>query len=162
MGGCEYEVNSPLGVGWEFLSHVNKTHNIQYIIQNMSEIHVLKITNVHVFFMALGLNDVVMAMGGKSIILAIGMGGPCKSRLFWAQVALASLVAPFNGPKTPPPSPVSQLSFFLSLLVPRRSSLLTGRGVGRDQIIRRREYLVRYKSFDTLCTKPSCQGCIPV
>ncbi len=113
---------------------------------------------VYVFYMALGLNDVD---GGKFIIFAIGMGGPCKSRLFWAQVATASLVAPSNGPKTPPPSPVCQLSLFLSLLVSRRSSFLTRRDGGRSQIIRRLESLVLYKSFNTLCSKPSCQGCIP-
>jgi hypothetical protein len=49
--------------------------------------------------------------------------------------------------------PASILSLFLSLPVCRRSSLLTGeggRGWGRSQIIRRRESLVLYKSFNTL------------
>ncbi len=42
-------------------THAQKTHNIQYIeyrIQNTkSKTHVLKITNVPVFSIALGLND---------------------------------------------------------------------------------------------------------
>ncbi len=53
----------------------------------------------------------------------------------------------------PSPTPVSKLSLFLSLPVCRRSSLLTGeggRGWERSQIIRRRESLVIYKSFNTL------------
>ena len=47
-----------------------------------------------------------------------------------------------------PPSPVSKLSLFLSLFVCRRSSLMTGEG--GSQIIRRRECLVLYKSFNAL------------
>jgi hypothetical protein len=38
----------------------------------------------------------------KSITRGIERGGPCKSRLFWAQMALASLVA-ISGPKKVPP-----------------------------------------------------------
>ncbi len=52
----------------------------------------------------------------------------------------------------PPPYPVGQLSLFLSLPVRRMSRLLAGedgRGWGRSQIIRLRESLVLYKSFNT-------------
>jgi hypothetical protein len=45
--------------------------------------------------MELGLNDF---NAGKSITLTIERVGPRKSRLFWAQIALASLVA-ISGPK---------------------------------------------------------------
>ncbi len=37
---------------------------------------------------------------GESITGAIGRGGPWKSRLFGAQMALASLIAIFKGPKS--------------------------------------------------------------
>jgi hypothetical protein len=53
-------------------------------------------------------------------------------------------------PSPLPPPPVVSL---LNLYVCRRSSLLTGewgRGWGRSQIIRRRENLVLYESFNTL------------
>ncbi len=57
----------------------------------------------------------------------------------------------------PNPSPtllISKLSLFINLLVCRRASLLKeemgGKGKGRSQIIRRRENLVLYKSFNTL------------
>jgi hypothetical protein len=60
--------------------------------------------------MALGLNDFDEV---KSITRAIGRGGPYKSRLFWAQMAFASLFV-----------------YLLSLPVCRRSSLLTGEGGG--------------------------------
>ncbi len=76
------------GVGPE--THVYKTHNIHYRIQNTehriqnTENHVHKITNVPVFYMALGLNDFD---AGKSI-----------TQLFLAQMALASLVA-ISGPQ---------------------------------------------------------------
>ncbi len=68
----------------------------------------------------------------------------------------------YRGPGFPPvvwfgssPSLVSKLSLFLSLLVCRRSSLLTGDVAGgrRSQIIRRCEGLVLYKSFNTLWRK---------
>jgi hypothetical protein len=49
------------------------------------ETHVHKITNVPVFYMALGLYDFG---AGKSIT-----GWALKSQLFWAQMALSSLVA---------------------------------------------------------------------
>jgi hypothetical protein len=50
-----------------------------------------------------------------------------------------------------PPHSVSKFSLFLCLLVCRRPSLLTWKGWGRIHIIRRRENLVLYKSFKTLC-----------
>ncbi len=46
-----------------------------------------------------------------------------------------------------PGFPVSLLPFFLSLTVFRWLSLLTGEGVGKNQIIRRRESLVLYNIF---------------
>jgi hypothetical protein len=51
--------------------------------------------------------------------------------------------------QTPAPSPVSNLSLFLSLPVCRRSSLLKGMGSGwaRSQIIRLRHSLALYESF---------------
>jgi hypothetical protein len=52
-----------------------------------------------------------------------------------------------------PLSPVRKLSFFLSLPVFRRSTLLAGEGEGgraRSQIIRPRESLVLFKSVNTL------------
>jgi hypothetical protein len=55
--------------------------------------------------MAFGQNDFDVV---KSIIRAIGRGGPWKSRLFWAQMALASFVIiqgqknlDFQGPSLP-------------------------------------------------------------
>jgi hypothetical protein len=54
-------------------------------------------------------------------------------------------------PPPPLPSPVSQLSLFLSLPMCRRSSLLRGRGCGRSQVTRLREKsLVHFKLFNTL------------
>jgi hypothetical protein len=53
-----------------------------------------------------------------------------------------------------PHSLVSELSLFLSIPVCRRSSWMTGEGRqvwGRNQIIRRRESHVLYRSFITLC-----------
>jgi hypothetical protein len=54
----------------------------------------------------------------------------------------------------PPPSPMNKLSLFLSLPVYRRSSLLTGgrEWWARSQIIRPRESLAVYKSFNTFCS----------
>jgi hypothetical protein len=59
-----------------------------------------------------------------------------------------------------PPSSVIKLALFLSLLVCRRSSLLTGEGgggrwSGRSQIIRPRECLALYKSFNTFWSRLS-------
>jgi hypothetical protein len=71
-----YEVNSlcTAGGGGMVASHEQKTHNIQYRIQNTSETHEPKITNVPLFFyLALGSNDID---GGKSITRAIGRGEP--------------------------------------------------------------------------------------
>jgi hypothetical protein len=48
-----------------------------------------KITNVPVFYMVLGLND---SDAGKIITRATGKSGP-ENLEFWAQIALASLVA---------------------------------------------------------------------
>ncbi len=48
------------------------------------------------FYMALGFNDFG---AGKFITQAIGRDGALKSQLFWAQMALASLIA-ISGPKT--------------------------------------------------------------
>ncbi len=56
-------------------------------------------------------------------------------------------------PHPPPLSPVSKLSLFLTLPVYRPSSLLMGEGFGRSQIIRPRESLVLYKSFNTFWVK---------
>ncbi len=64
---------------------------------------------------------------------------------------------PASRPPPSFPSPVSKLSLFLSLPVCRRSSELTGEGEiggwGMSQIIRPRESLALYKSFNTLCSK---------
>jgi hypothetical protein len=55
-----------------------------------------------------------------------------------------------------PPSPDSKLPLFLSLPVPRRSTLLTERGGGVwSRFIRPQENLALYKSFNTLCSHPS-------
>ncbi len=58
-------------------------------------------------------------------------------------------------PPTPPPSPISKLTLFLSLPVCRQTSLLVMRGVrrgwGRSQIIQPWDSLVLYKSFSTHC-----------
>ncbi len=65
----------------------------------------------------------------------------------------------FCSSHVPPPSPASKLSLFLRLPGCCRSSLLTGEGgTGgpvKSQIIRRRECLVLYKSFNTLCSNQS-------
>ncbi len=50
---------------------------------------------MYLFFMALGLKDFD---AWQSITRAIGRGGPGKSQLFWAQMALPSLVA-ISGPQ---------------------------------------------------------------
>ncbi len=63
-------------------THVLKTHSIQYRIQN-TENHVLKITNVPVFYMTLGLNDFD---AGNIHFEGLGMDGPWKTRLFWALI----------------------------------------------------------------------------
>ncbi len=72
-------------------------------------------------------------------------GGPG----FLANIWFGSSPTPFL------PSPVSNLSLFLSLAVCRRSTLLKavtgGEGWARSQIRRPRECLVLYKSFNTLC-----------
>ncbi len=62
-------------------------------VHNSTRVH--KTTNVLVVFMALILNGFEAC---NIITRGIGRGGPWKSRLFWAQMALASLV-PFQGPK---------------------------------------------------------------
>jgi hypothetical protein len=66
-------------------------------LHNSTRVH--KTTNVPVVFMALILNGFE---GCNIITMGIGRGGPRKSRLFWAQMALASLV-PFQGPPLPMP-----------------------------------------------------------
>ncbi len=60
-------------------------------------------------------------------------------------------------PPSPPTSPVSKLSLFLSLPVCHRKSLLMGeRGwMGRSQISRRRESIILYKPLNTLCLGPT-------
>ncbi len=62
---------------------------------------------------------------------------------------------------SPPPSPVSKLSFFLSLPVCRPSILPTGWGEGwrRSQTIRRQESLVLYKLFIALWCQPYIHVC---
>ncbi len=63
----------------------------------------------------------------------------------------------------PPFSPVSKLSIFLSLLVCRQSPYWRGR-LGSSQIIRRRESLALYKSFNTLwyCIRKNLQNVFEV
>jgi hypothetical protein len=51
----------------------------------------------------------------------------------------------------PSPSPLSKLSLWLSLPVDLRSSLPMGKGWAGSQIIRPRQSLALYKSFNTLC-----------
>jgi hypothetical protein len=70
--------------------------------------------------------------------------------------------SPSYGLAPPPSFSVSKLSLFLSLILSRQSSLLTGEwGVGmrgRGQTIRRRrESLVLHNSFNTLCIGVSDQ-----
>jgi hypothetical protein len=58
----------------------------------------------------------------------------------------------FGSSPTPfSPSPVSKLSICLNLPASRRSSLLTGKGVGEEPNRTTAKSLVLYKSFNTLC-----------
>ncbi len=50
----------------------------------------------------------------------------------------------------PSPPPFSNLSSLRSLPVCRRSTILTGEGMGKDQIVRQRVSTVLYKSFVTV------------
>jgi hypothetical protein len=60
-------------------------------------------------------------------------------------------------PHPPPPSSVGKLSLFLSLHVCRQF----GEG-GLSKLIRRRESLVLYKSFHTLCSLPFLTLTLPI
>jgi hypothetical protein len=75
-------------------------------------------------------------------------GSRILNDLQWTRLSRRRMIS-----SAPFPSPVSKMSLFPSLPVRRRSSLQTGEGeMGwvRSQIIRRRESLVLFKSFNTL------------
>ncbi len=74
------------------LTH-NNTQQHTATVHNSTQVH--KTTNVPDVFMALILNGFEEC---NITTRGIGRGGPRKSRLFWAKMALASLV-PFQGPK---------------------------------------------------------------
>jgi hypothetical protein len=77
---------------------------------------------------------------------------PKSIRLIYRGPGFLAVISFGSFARTFPPPSVSKLSLFFNLPVWRRSSFLTGRGGGgEEQIIRRQESLVLYKSFNTLC-----------
>jgi hypothetical protein len=92
-------------------------------VHNSTRVH--KTTNIPVVFIALILNGFEEC---NIITRGIGRGGPWKSRLFWAQMALASLV-PFQGPKksqfsgpTPSNAPRNDVALLKKNYVPRHKN----------------------------------------